>query len=111
LAAVKSHQVYRVVAVALCLGIGGYVILRVQNYHEARSWSIEIKVRTPVYETSAYPYGSQSPPNAIVGYLEVGSKPDVRAMAYDKPWPYWEVRLESGKRGYIFAPDVEAGRR
>lgn len=62
----KSHQVYRVVAVALCLGIGGYVFFRVQDYYEARSWNIEIKVRTPVYETSAYPYGTQSPPNAIV---------------------------------------------
>jgi hypothetical protein len=53
LAAVKSHQVYRVVVVALCLGIGVYVVFRVQNYCEARSWNIEINVRTPVYETSA----------------------------------------------------------
>ncbi len=46
----------------------------------------------------------------IVGYIEVGGKPDVRGITYDKPWPYWEVRLQSGQRGYLFAPDVELGR-
>jgi len=78
---------YAYLVLALGLVVVGYVVMRVQNYHEARSWNIEVKVRAPVYESSSYPYGSQSPPNAIVGYIEVGSKPDVRGMEYGKDWP------------------------
>ena len=101
----KTRYVY--LSLALSLAFGGYLLLRVQNYYEARTFDLEVKARAPVYEKSSYPYGTQSPPNAIVGYLEVGSKPDVRGITYDKPWPYWEVRLESGKTGYLFAPDVQ----
>jgi hypothetical protein len=104
----KARYVYLVLAFAVVLG--GYVALRLQNYYEARSFDIEVKVRAPVYQKSSYPYGSQSPPSLIVGYIEVGAKPDVRGITYDKPWPYWEVRLESGKTGYLFAPDVEVRR-
>jgi hypothetical protein len=107
----KKRYLYVVLALALLLG--GYAALRVQNhyrsqnYYEARSFDIEVKVRAPVYEKSTYPYGTQSPPNPIVGYIEVGSKPDVQGITYDKPWHHWEVRLESGRTGYLFAPDVE----
>jgi len=110
----KPRHLYLILALlvlALSLVVIGYIGMRVQNYIEARSWHIEVKVRAPVYESSSYPYGSQSPPNSIVGYLEVGSKPDVRGMRYDEPWPYWEVQLESGKRGYLFAPDVKISRK
>src|SRR3989454_1172898 len=69
------------------------------------------QVRAPIYANPTYPYGSQSPPNPIIGYLEVGSKPHVRRMEFVEPWPYWEVRLESGARGYLFAPDVKVSRR
>jgi hypothetical protein len=111
LGVMKKRYLYVVLALALLLG--GYVALRVhnhyglQNYNEARSFDIEVKVRAPVYEKSTYPYGTQSPPNPIVGYIEIGSKPDVQAITYDKPSHYWEVRLDSGKTGYLFAPDVE----
>ncbi len=57
------------------------------------------------------PYDSQSPPHPIIGYLEVGSKPHVRRIALVEPWPYWEVQLLSGARGYLFAPDVEVSRK
>ena len=57
------------------------------------------------------PYGSQSPPHPIIGYLEVGSKPHVRRIALVEPWPCREVQLLSGARGYLFAPDVEVSRK
>ena len=110
----KPRYIYFVAGLlllALVLAVAGYAGMRVQNYNEARSWHIEVKVRAPIYEKSSYPYGSQSPPNAIVGYLEVGAKPNIRSMGWAEPWPYWEVQLESGKRGYLFAPDVKVSRR
>src|SRR5437867_13354957 len=110
----KPRHVYPVLALlllALALVVIGYIGMRLQNYNEARSWHIEVRGRAPIYERSRYPYGSQSPPNPIVGYLEVGSKPDVRGMVYAEPWPYWEIQLESGERGYLFAPDVEISRK
>src|SRR6267143_2557621 len=89
----------------------GYLGMRFQSNIEALRWDIEIKVRAPVYANPTYPYGSQSPPNPIIGYLEVGSKPHVRRIELVEPWPYWEVQLESGARGYLFAPDVKVSRR
>ena len=68
------------------------------------------EIRAPIYANPTYPYGSQSPPNPIIGYLEVGSKPHVRRIALVEPWPYWEVQPQSGARGYLFAPDVEVTR-
>jgi hypothetical protein len=105
----KTRYVCLLLLLSLVLGV--YAVFRVQNYYEARSFDLRVKVRTPVYERSRYPYATQSPLNTIVGYLEVGSTPDVRGMTYDKPWPYWEVRLESGGTGYLFAPDVEISRK
>jgi hypothetical protein len=77
----KTRYVYIVLALAIVLG--GYVALRVQNYYEARSFDIKVKVRAPVYEKSTYPYNNQSPPNAIINYIKVGSKPNVKNMTYD----------------------------
>ncbi len=110
----KPRPVYLVLAlVLLALGLAaiGYVGMRFQSDIEALRWDIEIKVRAPTYANPTYPYGSQSPPNPIIGYLEVGSKPHVRRMGFVEPWPYWEVQLESGARGYLFAPDVKVSRR
>jgi hypothetical protein len=110
----KPRHVYLVLVVPLLafgLVVMGFVGMRIQSYNEARSWGIEVKVRAPVYEKPIYPYGTQSPPNRVVGYLEVGSKPDVRGMGWREPWPYWEVQLQSGARGYLFAPDVEVSRK
>jgi hypothetical protein len=109
----KPRHIYFVLAALLALGLVviGFVGTRIQSYNEARSWRIEVKVRAPVYENPTYPYGTQSRPNRIVGYLEVGSKPEVRGIAYVEPWPYWEVQLQSGARGYLFAPDVEVSRK
>lgn len=105
----RPRNVYLILAVSVIAA--GYVVMRVENYYEARRWHIEVKVRAPVYEKPIYPYGTQSPPNPVVGYLEVGAKPDLRSVDYDKDYPYWEVRLESGKRGYLFMPDVQASPR
>jgi len=110
----KPRLVYLVLAlVFLALGLAaiGYFGMRFQSNREALRWDIEIKVRAPIYANPTYPYGSQSPPNPIIGYLEVGSKPHVRRVAFVEPWPYWEVQLESGARGYLFAPDVHVTRR
>ena len=104
-------RVLALIFLALGLAAIGYVGMRFQSDIEALRWDIEIKVRAPIYANPTYPYGSQSPPNPIIGYLEVGSKPDVRRMEFVEPWPYWEVQLESGVRGYLFAPDVEVRRR
>ena len=101
----------RLLILALGLIAVGYVVMRVENYYEARRWHIEVKVRAPVYEKSTYPYGTQSPPSPVVGYLKVGSKQDLRGVEYDEDYPHWEVRLESGKRGYLFMPDVQASQR
>jgi len=106
-----TYSIAGLLLLALGLVVAGYAGMRIQSYQEAHSWRIEVKVRAPVYEKSSYPYGSQSPPNPVVGYLEVGSKPDVRGMGWEEPWPYWEVQLESGARGFLFAPDVEVSRR
>jgi hypothetical protein len=81
------------------------------NYWEAQSWLLEIRTPAPIYETDEYPYGSQSSLNRVVGYLKPGEKPDVISMGYGKDWPYWKVRLPSGERGYLFAPDVDFKRK
>src|SRR5436309_13847640 len=108
---VVAYVVAGLLLLASALVVVGYLGMRFQNDREALRWDIEIKVRAPIYANPSYPYGSQSPPNPIIGYLEVGSKPDVRRMEFVEPWPYWEVQLESGVRGYLFAPDVEVRRR
>src|SRR6266403_2273929 len=110
----KARYIYLVAGLLLlasALVLVGYFGMRSQSDMEALRWDIEIKVRAPIYANPTYPYGSQSPPNPIIGYLEVGSKPHVRRMGFVEPWPYWEVQLESGARGYLFAPDVEVSRR
>jgi hypothetical protein len=110
----KRRRIYvgasALLLVASALAVIGYLRMYFQSQTEALRWNIEVKVRAPVYANPSYPYGSQSPPSSVIGYLEVGSKPHVRRVAYDDPWPYWEVPLESGLRGYLFAPDVEASR-
>ena len=108
---VVAYVVAGLLLLASALVVVGYLGMRFQSDIEALRWDIEIKVRAPIYANPTYPYGSQSPPNPIIGYLEVGSKPDVRRMEFVEPWPYWEVQLESGVRGYLFAPDVEVRRR
>jgi hypothetical protein len=98
-----------VIIVASILAITGGIWL--YNYREAQSWLLEVRTSAPIYETDEYPYGSQSPPNRVVGYLKPGEKPDVISMGYGKDWPYWKVRLPSGERGYLFAPDVDFKRK
>ena len=110
----KRHHLY--LAGGLLLFASAFVIvvylsMGFQDNIEALRWDIEVKVRAPIYANPTYPYGSASPPNPIIGYLEVGSKPHVRRVVLVEPWPYWEVQLESGARGYLFAPDVEVRRR
>ena len=110
----KPRAVYLVLALvflALAFVVVGYLGMGFQSNTEALRWDVEIKVRAPIYANPTYPYGSESPPNPIIGYLEVGSKPHVRRVAFVEPWPYWEVQLESGARGYLFAPDVAVRRR
>jgi hypothetical protein len=99
-----ERRVFLILAVILIAC--GYAALRLEGYYEAQRWQFDVSVRAPAYENSSYPYGSQSPPNAIVGYIEVGTQPDARSMDYGKDYPYWEVRLASGQRGYLFGPDV-----
>ena len=77
--------------VASALAVIGYLGMYFQIQTEALRWNLEVQVRAPVYANPSYPYGSQSPPNPVIGYLEVGSKPHVRRVAYDDPWPYREV--------------------
>jgi hypothetical protein len=111
---IKRHHLYlagglvlfvSAFVIVVCLGIG------FEGNIEALRWDVEIKVRAPIYANPTYPYGSASLPNPIIGYLEVGSKPHVRRVAFVEPWPYWEVQLESGASGYLFAPDVQVRRR
>ena len=74
--------------IASAMVLAGYLAAYLQGQTEALRWNIEIKVRAPVYANPSYPYGSQSPPNPIIGYLEVGSRPHIRRVAYDDPWLY-----------------------
>jgi hypothetical protein len=84
--------------------------LELERHYQARAWRVEAKVRAPVYETAVYPYGSQSPSNRVVAYLGPGERPEVLAVDFGKEWPSWEIRLPSGQRGFLFAPDIIAER-
>jgi len=111
---IKRHHLYFAGGLLLLVfalaGVGLLGMLFESNI-EAERWDVEVSVRAPIYANPTYPYGSESPPNSIIGYLEVGSKPHLRRIVLVEPWPYWEVRLESGERGYLFAPDVHVKRR
>jgi len=101
-----------VVIIILILAAGA-TFLRIADYFEARSWRVSTNgnISSPIYETDNYPYGSQSPPNRVVGYLKPGEIADIVSMGYGKEWPYWKVRLQSGNRGFLFAPDVKAEKK
>ena len=105
----KSKKIIFLIAILVAWAI----YLQVLDYFEARSWRISANgnIPSPIYETDIYPYGSQSPPNQIIGYLKPGEVADIVSMGYGKEWPFWKVRLESGKRGFIFAPDVKSEKK
>jgi hypothetical protein len=94
--------------ILILLLVAGIAYVRITDNLEARSWKISTNGNkpSPVYETDIYPYGSQSPPNRIIGYLKPGEVADIVSMGYGKEWPFWKIRLKSGERGFIFAPDV-----
>jgi hypothetical protein len=98
----KSHTPTIVLVIASML-VASLLTLRDAK---AQSWLLEVKIRAPVHENEAYPYGSNSPPNRVVAYLQPGEKPQVISGGFGKEWPYWKVRLPSGQTGYLFAPDV-----
>ena len=93
---------------AVAVVSAAFGLLTLDGYYEARTWQLEAKKPAPIYETDIYPYASGSPPNRIVGYLNPGVSPEIIGMGKGKEWWYWEVRLPSGERGFIFAPDVDA---
>jgi hypothetical protein len=103
----KAHNV--TLAIATVMAVVG--VVQLDNYWAAQNWHLEVKTRTPIYKTDDYPYGSQSLPNKVIGYLNPGEKPNILGMDYGKEWPYWIVRLSSGQKGYLFAPDVEFKRK
>jgi hypothetical protein len=99
--------------ILILLLVTGIAFLRITNYYEAQSWKISTDGNkpSPVYETDFYPYGSQSPPNRIIGYLKPGEVADIVSMGSGKEWPFWKIRLKSGARGFVFAPDVKAEKK
>lgn len=100
------------VIIVIVLLAAGAIYLSIADYYEARSWRVSTNgnIPAPIYETDNYPYGSLSPPNRVVGYLKPGEVANIVSMGYGKEWPFWKVRLESGNRGFIFAPDVKSER-
>lgn len=101
----------RNIAFAIAVFVAVVGVVQLVNYWGTQSWHLDVKTRAPVYETDEYPYGSQLLPNKVVGYLEPGDIPKVLAMHYGNEWPYLVVRLPSGQKGYLFAPDVELKRK
>lgn len=73
LGVMKSHTPTFVLVIASML-VASLLTLRDAK---AQSWLLEVKTRAPVYENEAYPYGSNSPPNRVVAYLQPGEKPQV----------------------------------